>query len=605
MCVALALATLALASAASVSNLTVNGQEAPLAVDAEWSPPRFGWSVSSGAAQATYRLVVSASPSLAAPVWDSGIVASAAAAVAYGGPGGSLAAASAYFWSVSLTYAAGGGGAQARSSFGVGLAAADWAARAVWLGGCTAAQAAPQLRRGFALSPAPVTRAIAYASGLGLYSLHLNGARVGAPAALTPGWSTVPAARALADAYDVAAALLPGAENAVGMRLGQGKWGYLGEFCAAGDATCYAGLLALRIEQGSNVTTIATDASGAWTCSGSPITYQHLFNGELYNASLEQPGWDAPGFVPGTPWAAATVRAPNVSLVSPAPPPITIMADVVPVSVVPGASSAPIIAGGEFIIADDGSSPDVWWWPANSTTRNFVTECSPCAGIDACGNMVRVPPATITALTPGANFSCSMLPNSNATSFIFDLGRNMAGFCSLALPPAPPGTLLSLVHGEILDDTGAVENTFGTSTPTRACGAGALNCADQLVQFAYGASAPPAVHTPTFTFQGFRHVGLFGWPATAPAPTTATLTCHQAYSRMADAGAVSFNNSVLNAIQAAIVQTQKSNLFSIPSDCPTREKRGWMGDSQVTVDESMLNVKAEVRHRRLTSHRRC
>ena len=74
---------------------------------------------------------------------------------------------------------------------------------------------------------------------------------------------------------------------------------------------------------------------------------------------------------------------------------------------------------------------------------------------------------------------------------------------------------------------------------------------------------------------------------------------------MADAGAVSFNNSVLNAIQAAIVQTQKSNLFSIPSDCPTREKRGWMGDSQVTVDESMLNVKAEVRHRRLTSHRRC
>ena len=37
----------------------------------------------------------------------------------------------------------------------------------------------------------------------------------------------------------------------------------------------------------------------------------------------------------------------------------------------------------------------------------------------------------------------------------------------------------------------------------------------------------------------------------------------------------------LQAIQNMIVQTQRDNLHSVPTDCPQREKRGWMGDAQV------------------------
>ena len=577
----------AAAAAAGVENLTVAGQRAPLAIDTSW-PVVFGWAIIGDLQQATYEIVVGTDASLSPPnvVWDSGAVSSSSCAqIEYGGP--PLAAGAAYFWRVSLTFSGGGGGASAASTFGVGLDAASWAASAVWLGGGTAAQASPALRRGFALSAAPVTRAIAYASGLGVYTLHLNGARVGAPAVLTPGWATVPTARVLADAYDVTALLLAGQGNAVGMRLGQAKYGYLGEFCAAADATCYAAVLLLRVEQGANVTDIATDASGAWQCAPSPIAYNHLFNGETYNASLETPGGDTAAFAPAAPWAPALLRAPNVSLISPAPPPITIMADVTPVSVSAGGTNQPIIAGGQFIIADDGSSPDVWWHPNGTSVRNFLVTCSPCAGVDACGALVRVPPAAISALTQGANFSCSMLPTANTSTFVFDLGRNMAGFCSLALPApaAPPGAVLSLVHGEILDANGAVENTFGTSAPRRACAANALNCADQLTQYVAGAAPPPAgaTYTPSFTFQGFRYVGLFGWPDGAPPPTTATLTCHQAYSRMEPAGGLDFNSTTLNQIQAAVVQTSKSNLFSIASDCPTREKRGWLGDAQVSA----------------------
>jgi hypothetical protein len=47
--------------------------------------------------------------------------------------------------------------------------------------------------------------------------------------------------------------------------------------------------------------------------------------------------------------------------------------------------------------------------------------------------------------------------------------------------------------------------------------------------------------------------------------------------------------STLDAIHKAVVRTQLSNLHSLPTDCPTREKRGWMGDAQWTAEEATLN----------------
>ena len=59
-------------------------------------------------------------------------------------------------------------------------------------------------------------------------------------------------------------------------------------------------------------------------------------------------------------------------------------------------------------------------------------------------------------------------------------------------------------------------------------------------------------------------------------------------------GDVKFNESlaVLNGIQRAYVYTQLSNMHSHPTDCPTREKRGWTGDSQLTSGGAALNFDA-------------
>lgn len=208
-------------------NLTVNQQQRPPFVDLLWGSPRFGWLVAGGT-QLAYHLIVATDPTFATVLWDSGPTTSPSTFdVPYGGP--ALPFSSALAWGVSISD---GSSWSPRASSPL-LTAPDgvaWASAAAtgggWLGACTAGAAAPSLRFPFSLSAAPVTRAVVYASSQGVYTLHLNGARLGAyDAVLTPGWATVPTYRVAADAYDVTVALVAGGENVLGLRLGQGKFG--------------------------------------------------------------------------------------------------------------------------------------------------------------------------------------------------------------------------------------------------------------------------------------------------------------------------------------------------------------------------------------------
>jgi len=420
-----------------VGNLTLGILPSPvLGVDISFNPrPTFSWQVSGGA-QTGYQLKLFSSLSNTL-VWDSGAISSPQTTqVVYGGSS-QLSFDTDYLWTITSTFSS----TSITSSpayFSTGLDSFAWGASAQWIGGCTTGLASPQVRFSFSLTPDAITRAMAYSSGLGVYTLHINGVRVGGGVdALTPGWSTVPTVRVLAQTYNVSSLLLPG-ENVVGMRMGQGKYGYVHEFCPAGDATCYAALLNLKITQaGGNTTTIAT--SQDWACSPSPIVFNHLFDGESYNASLEQPGWDSPGFKSGVVWSPVPLLSPNVTALSTGVPPIQTQASITPTSLTPSSSGGePVVAGGQFIISSP--NPTVYWWASNSSVKNFLVTCQPCPGVEACADLHQVSAAFMNSLADGGNFSCSMLPKSNSTSWVFDMGRNMAGVCSLALPvdPSPP-----------------------------------------------------------------------------------------------------------------------------------------------------------------------
>ncbi|HVK80582.1 MAG TPA: family 78 glycoside hydrolase catalytic domain, partial [Verrucomicrobiae bacterium] len=150
------------------------------------------------------------------------------------------------------------------------------------------------LRKEFA-APKRIASARLYISALGAYEAYINGARVG-DAHLAPE-STDFRRRALYQIHDVTALVRRG-DNAIGLMLGDGF--YASGFGWASNRYTFGGppnramaQLEIIYTDGEH-TRIVTDTS--WKASLAPIVTSEIYNGEIYDARLEQDGWSAAGF---------------------------------------------------------------------------------------------------------------------------------------------------------------------------------------------------------------------------------------------------------------------------------------------------------------------
>ena len=156
------------------------------------------------------------------------------------------------------------------------------------------AQPVDLLRKKFSLAKA-VKSARIYSTALGTYQLYLNGQRVGNDV-LAPGWTDY-RKRVVYQVYDVTSQVRQGG-NAVGAILGGGWYadglGWLQTRYNFGPPPVRL-LVQLEIEyaDGSH-DSILSDES--WKAKPSPITGSEIYNGENYDARLEQSGWDQASF---------------------------------------------------------------------------------------------------------------------------------------------------------------------------------------------------------------------------------------------------------------------------------------------------------------------
>jgi len=150
----------------------------------------------------------------------------------------------------------------------------------------------PYFRKTFQLKKA-VAKARAYASSIGLYELHINGQRAGEEY-LTPGWTSYKT-RIQYQVYDVTDQLEVG-QNAIGFILGNG---WFRHFRSNNRADNYydnlAGIVQLEVEYTDGTKeTIITDDS--WKSTTGPILSSTIYDGELYDARKEMPGWATSAF---------------------------------------------------------------------------------------------------------------------------------------------------------------------------------------------------------------------------------------------------------------------------------------------------------------------
>lgn len=155
---------------------------------------------------------------------------------------------------------------------------------------------------------------------------------------------------------------------------------------------------------------------------------------------------------------------------------------------------------------------------------------------------------------------------------IVDFGQNFAGKVRMEVN-APKGSAVRVDCFEAVDKEG---NYFYNILDTAGVGSGA----DQAYE--YISDGKPAVYEPYFAFSGFRYVKI-----TKPDDAELKLTGLALSTAVKEVGTFSCSNEKLNRLYQNIRWSQHSNLLSIPTDCPQREKAGWTGDISIYAQTAL------------------
>jgi alpha-L-rhamnosidase len=207
-------------------------------------------------------------------------------------------------------------------------------------------QPAAYLRRTLAISRT-VQGARLYVTALGSYRVFLNGIRVGADV-LTPGFTDY-RKRVLYQTYDVTS-LLTNGKNAIGALLGDGwfasalTWQGIRPFTPPNR---FLAQLEISYSDGTHEI-IATDDS--WKAAASPILRSSIYDGEFFDARLEQTGWKRSTFDDSS-WKPAVLGdTPAIAVSSQIDPPARVVSTLNPKSVTPLPNGAYIFDMGQNMV---------------------------------------------------------------------------------------------------------------------------------------------------------------------------------------------------------------------------------------------------------------
>ncbi len=506
-------------SATRPENLTCDWRRDPLGIIS--LSPRFGWTlrlIRPGARDITetgYRILVASSPKLLASgigdVWDSGkVLSSRLFDIEY--QGAPLTSHTSYFWKVRIwdnPRLPSSWSAPAQFTTAL-MQPRDWVAH--WIaatpdrssfhaGGSfdNSSKSLPLFRKNFSL-PRQVAQALLFVSGLGQYEVHVDGHNV-TSAVLTPGWTDY-RKRVSYDTYDVTRFVHSG-NNAIGVMLGNGMYnvqetkGRYTKFTGSFGQPKLILQMYLRFADGSH-TTLMTD--GTWKTTPGPVIFSSTYGGEDYDARLEQPGWDGPGFDDSTWSNALEVNGPRGKLVS---------------------EQIPLI----------------------HLSRTYK-------------------PAKIMQPIPGV--------------FVYDLGQNFAGWPEIKVS-GKKGSQVKLIPGELLDANGFVTQNSANGSPQ----------SQNSFTYILSGNSMESWH-PRFSYYGFRYVQVERSPSAEP-PVVHSLVGHSLHDDVTVDGIFTSSDELFSRIHRLIDTAILNNMVSVLSDCPHREKLGWLEQTHLAATSIMYN----------------
>lgn len=177
-------------------------------------------------------------------------------------------------------------------------------------------------------------------------------------------------------------------------------------------------------------------------------------------------------------------------------------------------------------------------------------------------------------------------------TFIVDMGQNFAGVARIKVK-GRAGTKIRLRYGEDIYKDGTLNYMTTVSTQIKKGGLkggpGAPETAWQEDGYTLKGNGKE-IWNPRFTFHGFRYVEITGWPGK---PTLNDIEGLRMNADLQSNGTFECSNDMFNQLHKNIQWTFLSNVFSVQSDCPGREKMGYGADMVVSANAFQYNYNME------------
>ncbi len=162
--------------------------------------------------------------------------------------------------------------------------------------------------------------------------------------------------------------------------------------------------------------------------------------------------------------------------------------------------------------------------------------------------------------------------------YIFDFGQNMSGFIRLTVDQDAGDEIVIRYVEELFENGEPNLNNMGHHYPT------SLFMTDKLI-----CPAGKFTWSPKFTYHGFRYVEITGLKDISLENVSGVFVHQAVAERSAFASSDPFLNELFRIGQMATL----SNLFYMPTDCPTREKLGWCNDAQSSTEQMLTDFATE------------
>lgn len=154
----------------------------------------------------------------------------------------------------------------------------------------------------------------------------------------------------------------------------------------------------------------------------------------------------------------------------------------------------------------------------------------------------------------------------DADTWVYDLGQNASIMPRLRVR-GPRGSSVRIIPAELLGADGGVDRRSATQDGVRPAWWQYTSASDEVADW-----------MPQFFYQGGRYLQVELFPAedNPTLPVVEQLAGVVVHSSAAPIGEFSSSNELFNRIHTLVRWAQRSNLMSIITDCPHREKLGWL-----------------------------